>query len=177
MDYPRDLVVPTHINPWTDWMNGNTLRGTGGLGGLSSITWTANQAVYIPMRLPFNYHVQRAFWCNGSTVAGSSDVAIYSSSGVRLWSAGSTVNSGAIVPQYITVTGGLLLTPGHYWMAFASSTTTTGVTGVALATADGRVSGLKTQATALPLPATATLAAYAGVGVPLIGITNTASGF
>lgn len=62
-------------------------------------------------------------------------------------------------------------------MAYANAGTTNQSTGNATGANTGRLAGMYQQASALPLPGQATFAAYAGVGLPLIGITNTDSGF
>lgn len=178
MDYPRNIAVPSFINTVTRWMGGMTHRQVAGFGVPSSQSWTANVAVYIPLLLPWHYSVKRAFWYHGSAVSGHVDIGIYTKSGALIWSAGSTVNAGsASQPQYVTPSQDLLLQPGRYWMAYTHDGTTNQYLGAPVAADKGRLSGIYQQASAHPLPATATFAAYAGVGVPLIGITNTASGF
>lgn len=178
MDFPRNIAVPSFINSYSRWMNGNVAHSTCSTGNPVSANWTANVAVYIPLLLPWHYAVKRAFWMHGSTVSGNVDIGIYSKSGALIWSAGSTANSGsASQPQFVTVSPDLLLAPGKYWMAYTNSGTTNQFTGNTTAANTGRLAGMYQQASALPLPAAATFAAYAGVGLPLIGITNTASGF
>jgi hypothetical protein len=182
-DYPRNLVVPAFINPWLRWSIG-TLAGR--LNALpipgASQTWTANVAIYIPLLVDWPYNVRRMFWCNGSAASGNSDVGLYTLGGARLWSAGSTACSGAGVPQYVTVSPDIVLQPGQpYFMAFAHDVATAsnifGVGGATFTAAWGRACGVYQQASAFPLPAQATFAAYAAVGLPLVGITNTTTGF
>lgn len=178
MDYPRNIVVPSFINSWSRWMNGNVQHSTASTGVPTAFSWTANVAVYIPLLLPWSYSVKRAFWYHGSTISGHVDIGLYSKTGALIWSSGSTNNTGSSSqPQYVTVSPDLLLQPGKYWMAFSHDATTNQALGATTAANTGRLSGLYQQATAHPLPAAATFAAYAGVGLPLIGITNTASGF
>lgn len=174
-DFPAgSAVAPPFIHSWS-FFAGGAQRAVSNPGGPTALTWTANVAVYIPLELPFPYYVQRAFWWNGSTVSGSADVGIYTVGGAQLWHAGSTTATGATLPQFVTVQ--MLLNPGRYFLAFAQSGTTSVAEGVAMTAPNGRLMGLYQQSTALPLPATATFAAYAAVGLPLIGITSTASGF
>lgn len=146
----------------------------------TSYLWpVANLAVYIPFTLPWPYPVRRAFWCNGSNVTGNYDIGIYTAGGVKIWSSGSTAQTGASAIQYVTVTPDLLLPAGKYYLGLVNNGTTnrgfgtpTQVTAII-----GRFMGLYQQATALPLPAAATFAAWNNIGYPLCGITRTASGF
>lgn len=179
MDFPRNIPLPTHICSWSCWMNGNVQRNTCSTGIPTVTSWTANVAVYIPLYLPWPYPVKRVFWLHGSTISGHVDVGLYSRSGSRIWSAGPVVNSGfSQQPQFVTVSPDLLLQPGRYWMGFSHDGSTNQVTGAnAAADTGGRLAGLYQQAAAHPLPGSATFEAYAGVGLPLIGITNTDSGF
>lgn len=183
-DYPRNLVVPTHINPWMRYSIGTMAsKLVGAIQPGGGLTWTANVAVYIPFAVPWPYNVRRMFWCNGNTVGGNSDVGIYTQGGARLWSSGSIACSGAgLLPQYVTPSPDMLLQPGvPYFFGFAHDSSIAshlvGLGGGSLAASQGRACGMYQQASAFPLPAAATFAAYAAVGLPLIGITNTDSGF
>lgn len=131
----------------------------------------------MPFFLRWPYLVQRVFWWNGSTVSGNVDIGIYTSGGTQIWHQGSTAASGASLPQFVSTGLPLLLNPGPYLMAYVQSGTTSVTFGKIIAAAAGRIMGYRQQTTALPLPATATFASYNGVGIPLAGITNTASGF
>lgn len=167
-------IVPTFIHSWSAYMGG-AQRAVSNPGAPAALTWTANAAIYIPLNLPWPYYVARGFWYNGSTVSGNADFGIYSVGGAKLFTAGSTAAAGATGPQYVTV--GMLLSPGRYFLAYAQSGTTAVAEGVAITAPNGRIMGLYQQAAALPLPSSATFAQYAAVGLPLIGITNRASGF
>ncbi len=143
-----------------------------------SVTWTANTAIYVPVSIPWAYPVNRVFWINGSVVTTSNaDFGIYSPGGTRIYSTGSTTQSGASSVQYVTPSSPFILPAGVYYFAWTSSGTTNRAFGLACSAVNGRQCGLVQQATALPLPATATFATYANIGVPTIGITRTTSGF
>jgi hypothetical protein len=180
-DFPAaNVLTPTHITSWSRWMSGPIARLTGAaLGNPASMDWIgANTAIYIPFRVPWPYPVKRAFWVNGATVTGNSDIGIYSRKGARLWSSGSTAQSGASALQYVTASGLILSPDTEYVLGFVNDGTTTRAFGATGVTANlGRFVGLYQQATALPLPASATYAAWASIGYPLVGITRTASGF
>lgn len=182
-DFPRNLGVPTHINPWLRWSIG-TLAGR--LSSIASpgggLTWSANVAIYVPFLLDWPYDVRRMFWANGNSTGGNSDVGLYTLGGARLYSSGSVANSGSGAAQYVTPAADLLLQPGMpYFMAFAHDSSTgsqlSGGSGTTMTTSWGRACGLYQQSSAFPLPLTATFAAYAAVGIPLIGFTNLDSGF
>lgn len=177
MDWPRNQVVPTHINNHTRWMNALSWKNVASPGIPASTNWTANAAIYIPMFLPFPYVVRRVFHGVGSAASGHSDIGIYTKSGTRLFSIGSFNNAGASSLQHNTVSPEYLLQPGRYWFAYSNDGTTNQVFGVATQSNPGRMAGLRQESSAFPLPATATFAQYAGIFVPLVGLTNTDSGF
>ena len=178
-----DRGVPTHINSYSTWCSGLIARQGLGLGVPAAMAWgTANLAGFFPLFLPWNYFLQRFFWCNGTSATINVDVGIYEPGGQRLASTGSTAQSGASAVQYAAPSGGAIwLNPGWHYLAFvASATTAARCFGATIGTvALGRMTGLVQMASALPLPATATFAAF-GAGGPnfqMFGITNTASGF
>lgn len=179
-DFPRNPVVPPFIHSYMRWMSGFALRtAAGSVAVPSGSAWgTANTAVYIPLVLPWSYVVKRMFWFNGVSAGGNSDIGLYSPGGGNLWSAGSTADTGNSVPQYVTPATPIVLSPGLYYVAFThSDTTASRLLATTITTPAGRMIGALQQATALPLPASAAFAAFTGTVYPLVGITNTASGF
>jgi len=177
-DYPRNPVTPTHIATSSRYMIGSTAGRAGAYAAGTSQVWTVNAAIFIPLCVPWLYNVRRIFWTNGGSPSGNSDIGIYSASGSRLWSSGSTACSGGGVPQYITPSPDILLHPGvNYYLAFAHDVAgASNITGSGSATW-GRMWGLLQQTSGFPLPSQATFVAYGTLPVPLIGITNTDSGF
>lgn len=180
-DFPQTVVSPLFINTVTRHMVG--MNGRIHLGQLSgsgaALNWpVANQACYVPLRLPFPYNVRRLFWGNGTTVGGNASIGIYTSDGGQIYGSASTVTSGASALQYVTPATDILLPPGNYYIGISFSGTTAVAWGWAgvLATG-GRLNGLYQQASAVPMPSPATFAAWNSVGLPLVGITKTASGF
>jgi hypothetical protein len=180
-DFPRNPAVPTHIHTFSKYMLGTPGHVLiGGANNVGNFSWQTNVAVYLPLYLPWPYNVRRVFWVNGANATGNADVGIYTPGGTKLYSSGSTGASGALVPQYVTPSPDLLLGAGPYFLAWTDDSTTSkayGIDGTLVTALIGRIAGLYQQATALPLPATMTPAAYAAVGAPMIGITNTDSGF
>jgi hypothetical protein len=175
-DFPRNQIAPPLIHSFSRYSAVQHLRNIGLVAPATQNWGTANTAVYVPMYLPWPYNVRRLFWTNGSTVAGNSDIGIYSIGGGRIYSSGSTPNAGSVTaPQYVAAD--VLLGPGAYFLAWTNDGTSNRTFGSAPTASLGRVAGLYQQATALPLPALATFAAYAAVGFPFIGISNLDSGF
>lgn len=176
-----DLAVPTplHIGtfgPYSGLAEASLYQSSG---NPASITWVANLAIFVPIVLPFPYLVSRLWWMNGSTITTSNaDMGIYTKDGTRLASAGSTAMVGTGTIQYAALGTPMLLAPGRYFFGWSCDNTTSRGFGLTSITANhGRAAGLLQQATALPLPASATFAALANALVPWCGVTRTASGF
>jgi hypothetical protein len=169
-------VVPTHINSFMSYCNGDGQRQVvGGALVPASGAWTANTAIYIPLFLPWSYSVQRVFWGNGTAAGGNTDVGIYNLAGTtKLGSIGTTAVTGNTTIQYAALS--VSLTQGMYWLAYAhDSATASQVFAAPLTAINGRMLGYLQQAV-YPLGSTMTTAAYAALGLPLVGITNTSSG-
>ncbi len=145
----------------------------------TNITWVANRAIYIPVAIPWEYPVNRVFWTNGGTITTSNaDFGIYTPSGTKVYSTGSTALSGTSTTQFVTPSTPFVLSAGQYYFAYACDNTTSRSFGNTLGTAaTGAMLGYLSQATAFPLPATATFATYGTPGFELCGITRTTSGF
>jgi hypothetical protein len=179
-DFPTEELSPLHLhtNMFT-FPSAMTLRLIGSaLVNPVSIAWpTANLALYIPFKVTVPYPVKRLFWMNGSGTLGNVDVGVYTRGGGKITSTGSTAQSGASTPQYANASPVVLLTPNVYYLSMSCSVTTNGVFGHPSTAVHNRLAGLLQQASAVPLPSTATFAAAAVAGYPLAGITRTASGF
>jgi hypothetical protein len=147
--------------------------------GPGPLTWVANQAVFMPVVLPWPYQVRRVFWQNGSTITTSNaDFGIYTEDGTRLYSTGSTALSGTNTPQFVSPTA-FLLSPGAYYFAYVCDNTTNRSFGFSIFTTTAqRQAGILQQASALPLPASMSSAGAATQAVyEICGITRTASGY
>ena len=181
-DFPVVSVPPLFLHTWTRWSGGLTMVYQGSITTIVSTTWpSANLAKYIPMFLPFYYNVRRVFWVNGSSVTTTNrDFGIYTASGTRIYSTGSIAASVASVPQYVTPSTDLWLSPGNYYFALSTSTVTAnrgpeGATNTTLARE--RLCGFLQEVSALPLPATMTPAVVSSLTFPLCGVTSTTTGF
>lgn len=174
-----EQLTPLFIHTW-GMLLGSVVHATVVLGIPGSTNWgTNNLATFIPFSLPFPYVVRRLFWQNGTAAAGNSDIGLYGVGGTAIFTAGSTALSGNSAPQYVSPANPIVLSPGRYFLAFSHSSTAVNhiFARGTNTTANGRATGMYQQASALPLPATATLAQYADTRVPLAGITRTASGY
>lgn len=175
-------VTPLFVSTFSRWAAGWELPRLGSAIQAASQTWpVANTAFYVPFWLPFPYPVKRIFWVNSSSVTSANiDVGIYTIDGIRLYSTGSIAMASASLPQYVTPSPELYLTPGRYYMGVSCSSITAnrGCQGsIAPTVPKLRMAGLLQEASALPLPATMTGVAVANAMYPLCGITRTASGF
>lgn len=177
MDFPAGAALPLTI--WTCDARHGVGAGNraiaAGSAQLASTAWgTANLAQYVPVVVPYVYPVKSLFWFNFATVAGNVDCGLYTDDLTRIVSSGSVAQAGASGIQAVSVDA--VLDPDVYYLALVSSSTTATFAASAAATASRlRYMGLLQQATALPLPATATPAANAQTRVPLIGMSRVAS--
>jgi hypothetical protein len=118
----------------------------------------------------------RLFWWNGSAL-GNADIGIYSLAGGKIYSSGSTVQSGASQqPQFVTPSTPILLAPGSYFLAHSNDGTLNRTAAATTTAAAGRLAGAFEQASAFPLPTSLTVAVCTGTIWPLVGLTRKASG-
>lgn len=134
---------------------------------------SANLAIYVGFAIPFPFKVKSVFWANGTTVTGNADVGVYSfGSTTRLFNLGATARAGASDIQPVNLGTPFLLGPGSYYMALTNTTTGSFFRWTFGTLSDARMTGLYQQATANPLPATATLAALTSAYWPLFGLSS-----
>lgn len=136
---------------------GQMLDGANTLSG----TWnTSNRAVYMPVRISEPVLARKLFWFNGATVSGNADCGIYDAAGTKIVSAGSTAQSGTNALQEVDIAD-TLLDAGLFYMGLALDNTTGTFFRLSVGTAyRAQAMGTVMQATAFPLPAAATFAAY-----------------
>ena len=153
--------------------------GRGNLGALTSAGYvSANLGLFFPVRLQWEFQVNRVFVTNGGTASGNFDIGIYSAGLTRIYSTGSTAQVGTNVNQYVTPATPFKLPPGSYYLAIVmNGTTNTAFRTTGPTAQDFRSVGCFQMASAFALPATATPATYANAYAPLFGITKTTSGF
>jgi hypothetical protein len=159
---------------------GLTMRQADAVTAPASTTWVANLAIYYPFVLPYPYMVQRFFWINGATLTGppNLDIGIFAPDGRKLVSSGNTAQSGTSSVQFANASTPTRLSAGAYWMGVSSSGSTALLFCWGAASVGAmRGCGYMQQATANPLPATATFATLTNALAPYVGFTRTASGF
>lgn len=139
----------------------------------ASVAWpSANQAIYVPILIPQTATFIKAFWANGTAVAGNVDVGLYNSSFVRVASTGSTAQSGTSDLQEVDITD-FTIGPGHYYLGIsASSGSATFYAYTATDAARLPYCGVLQEASALPLPAPATPVAVTQLILPLFGFSR-----
>lgn len=147
----------------------------------ADFNWPAqNEAIYIPLELPFQYMVKRVFWRNGSGGSGSNwDFGIHAADYTRIYSTTSTASSGNSLMQYVTLTDAQPLEAGQYYLSLANDNATLTNRGYGISTVtayEGRTIGMFQQLTAFPIPNPMVPAQWASTGLPLLGICRTASG-
>lgn len=129
----------------------------------------ANTALYFPVLVRAPVTIYQMAWTNGGTLGSNVDAGIYDGgSKARLVSTGSTAQSGASTLQAVDVAD-TLIPPGLHYLAMVMDSTTGQVSRTSVsATAGLRVCGAAQQASAFPLPSTATFAPIAVTLFPLI---------
>ncbi len=149
--------------------------GTSYLGNTAwaSAVWpSANRALFIPFRIYQPITAVKMFTVNGAAASGNIDIGIYNADGTKLVSSGSTAMSGTSAMQVFDITD-TQFGPGLFYLALAVDNVTAafirrGTSG----TITNRFAGLLHQASAFPLPATATFASYSAAYIPLFGLTT-----
>lgn len=145
-----------------------------GIGSNSTAYPSANLAYYVPFVLRRKITVSSMSCINGATAAGNVDMGIYSFDGARITHTGNTAQAGTTVIQQISLSGGAVtIGPGIYYMALVeSSTSATFAMWTGLSATTLKACGMYQQATASPLPASATFATQAQTVLPMFGLTG-----
>jgi hypothetical protein len=137
---------------------------------------SANRALYFPISVPTVCVAKRMWWANVSA-SYNVDAGIYRDNGykpgARLASTGSTAQGTATEVQFADITD-TVLTPGPYWLAFTcSSTSATFLRSSPNFSTVADAFYRFEEASALPLPATATPAESSGTNIYLFGFSTT----
>lgn len=176
-DWPRAAMpVPAILTPWSSEAFGDALNGSTAtaLANPLSRAWPANnQAIYIPFRIASPGLARQLLFLVGATSSGNIDMGIYTSQKNLIVSAGSTAMSASTNTVQELNIADTWLNPGEYILGVSCSTTSGTVFGhvfndevsVAMATT-------YEEASALPLPATATpvISTNATPLIPMVGI-------
>lgn len=155
MGAPGLMSVPFALSPASVLSIGLQQIGQNRFAGWSENVVTANVAYYFPFRLPMAATLRRIGWMNGDTVAGNVDAGVYRWDLTRLTSTGSTAMSGTAAPQSVDITD-VSMPAGRYYMAIAVSDATAQLREISGIAQELAALGCFMQASALPLPSTAT---------------------
>jgi hypothetical protein len=139
-------------------------------GSPTAAAWpSANLAIYIPMAID-RPEVITALWVYNGSVNGNIDIGVYDEDYNRLVSTGAVAQSGANTIQSVDITD-YAIAPGLYYMGLSLSSGTGQVfRSAAVSLPYVRAFGVTQEASAHPLPATATFAALANHYVPVFGM-------
>lgn len=168
--YPKPSISPFCVDAL--FMNFRSAATNIGAGVL------ANTIVYLyPFRVSIPYPITYFWWVNGATVNGNVDMGVYSEDGQTLLvSAGSTAQSGASAVQTKAVS--FTLSPGRYYLGFATSSATATFHRQNNSVASTRAAGFRQHTTSaganVPLPTTLIFAAHNTTANPFVGMTRLA---
>lgn len=170
---------PITINPQCDESIGHLLNSVGlSLGTATSVTWnSANKAQFYPVWISKSTLWLRAFYHTGAALSGNFDIGIYSYQGQRLWSQGTTLQSGGVINTIrdlsINTGSGVRLEPGLHFMALVLSDTTGTVFARTPSPQIYAGTGVLSQALGSNvLPATATFAVASSGMAPVFGFSQ-----
>lgn len=145
--------------------------------GVTSYAWpAANRALFVPFRLSHPETVFKLACGAGALTAGNFDIGVYSPSGARLVSTGSTPKSAASTKLIVDVAD-TPLGPGMYYLAMSVDTASAAYVGYADPTAfEMRMFGVRQMssiipaplAEAFPLPAQAVFESVSSAGLPIM---------
>lgn len=172
--WPEPVAIPlVTVHPYSMESCGPVLSSLNiGLNSAASGAWpSANRAVLVPFSVNTTITVKKLFLLMGTAVSGNVDVGIYDSTGRKIVSSGSTVQTGANTQQEFDITD-TVLPPGDYYLACVLDNTTGTTWRVAPNTGQCRLAGVLNANTAFPLPDTVTFVQAASGYVPYIGLTT-----
>jgi hypothetical protein len=171
--YP--ITIPPMVSVFT---KGIGWTGEDYAAGVASSANVEAAAMFAPILLPVSCTVRRVWWANGSSPDGGITIecGIYADSGSRSPGAklvsGSAAQGNATEVQFVDVTD-TSLAPGLYWVALSTSAITAVFRTTISAVVDAAT--LFQEASAYPLPGTATPVEATASTVYLCGFSTTAS--
>lgn len=175
MVFPAQQASPIiTIHPYSIDSLGPTIQGLnlGGMSNASSSTWpTANKAILVPFVVSSPSTIVKLFCHNGAAVSGNMDIGIYDYTGRLLVSSGSTAQAGTNAIQEFDITD-TRIGSGMFYIALAVDNTTATIFRVSATNArNTKFLGMAEVTSAVPLPASATLATTSVINIPIIGLT------
>lgn len=163
---------PEALGPWVS--TGDLASTTKNIVSITA-TGGANSSLAVPFVVNSPFTINRVGWCNAVTISGNIDVGVYTAAGVKVFSIGSTAQSGGSAMQSVAVSQ--TLTPGQYYMAISFSSATATIIGcnTNLGTtfaSQAQFVGVVQMAASFPLPTTYVPAVSAGANIPWICLTG-----
>lgn len=150
---PNRLLLPSKHSLDTSsdsWLNASDQPSNG--------AWpSANLAIYVPLRVPRRVVVRKLWFASGTTGTGNVDMALYDAAGVAVVSATNAAKASELTEQVFDVTD-TTVGPGLYFIALSSDSSTDTFLRWAPAAPLPAAYGVLTEASAYPLPSTATFA-------------------
>lgn len=171
---PR-VLRPSHqvISTISEEALGSRAHRSLGLVSAALITWAANLAVFVPFGISEPFLVREVWWFNGSGAGGNIDVGVYDTAGTRLFSLGSTAKGTVSVPVTSTGMTDYTLSPGDYFLAFASDSATASLFyGWAPAANLAASVGVGQMASAFALPSSAAIVPLTNALLPYCGLNG-----
>lgn len=127
-------------------------------GATTSATWySANGAIYCPVIVRSGVVVKKLWVATGTTGTGNVDVGLFNATGVKLTSSGAIAH-GTTNTELVSDVTDVTIAPGIYYLGVSASNSTDTFFGVSVAAPFPTALGYLTEASAHPLPATATFA-------------------
>lgn len=143
------------------------------LGTPAAITWVANLAVFVPFSISSPFTVVEVWWYNGSGAGGNIDVGVYDTGGTKIFTLGTTAKGTVSVPVMSSALTDVVLSPGDYYMAFATdNSTASNAFGWAPAAPLAAGLGCGQMTTAFVLPSSATIVPLTNALLPHFGLSG-----
>jgi hypothetical protein len=131
---------------------------------------SANLAIYVPLRIPCRVLVLKLWFASFNTGTGNVDMGLYDVSGAAVISATNAAKGATTQEQVFDVTD-TPVGPGLYYIALASDSGTDTFVYDSSAAPMPAANGIRVEASAYPLPATATWSVSQTLAfVPLMGV-------
>lgn len=137
----------------------------------ASAVWpAANLGIYVPVPVYGPTLITRLFWVNGTAVGnGTADAALYDEAGTLIVKTVPATTAGASVIQSVDVPD-TMIGAGTFYLALSMQSGSDSAFRATYGVAEVlRLFGLAQEASAHPLPLTATFAAMATAYIPLVG--------
>jgi hypothetical protein len=131
-----------------------------------------NRAIFVPFVTLRPLTIYKMFAHNGNSVSGNIDVGIYDAVGKKLWSAGSTAQSGTSQLQWFTLGTPLTIGADLFYMAVALNNTTGHILRRSLASIECRGVGMFQDGGNFPLADVGSFTSISSGYVPIIGLST-----